>query len=83
MMCCGDRNWIEVLSYSPNGRWLAVGTHGFIIAILDVAKGYAFYASLKAHNAAITHLDWSADSKYIQVCVVIHCWLFGVGCVPN
>jgi len=60
------QNWIEVLSYSPNGRFLAVGTHGMIIAVLDVAKGYAFYTALKAHNAAITHLDWSADSKYIQ-----------------
>lgn len=60
------QNWIEVMSFSPNGKFLAVGTHGMVIALLDVAGGYKYYASLKAHNAAVTHLDWSADSKYVQ-----------------
>ena len=63
-------HWIQCLSYSPNGQVLAVGTHGSVIVLLDVNDNYAAKEKLTAHNAAITCLDWSVDSKNIQsVCL--------------
>jgi len=62
----GHSKTVCSVKFSPNGKWLAVGTHGMVICILDAAHGYKCVAQLKAHNAAITHLDWSADSKYLQ-----------------
>lgn len=58
-------NWIQCMAYSPDGKTLAVGTHGMVIALLD-AKTYAFKAALTKHNAAVTHLDWSIDSRHLQ-----------------
>jgi WD40 repeat protein len=60
------QNWIEALSFSPTGKLLAVGTHGMVIVLIDLTNGYKVHATLKAHNAAITHLDWSADGKFLQ-----------------
>lgn len=59
-------NWIQDLKYSPDGSVLAVGTHGSVICLLDVASGYKYKEKLKAHNSPITHLDWSSDGKSIQ-----------------
>jgi microtubule-associated protein-like 6 len=58
-------HWIQALSYNPAGTCLAVGTHGSVIVLLDVAKGYAFAEKLTSHNAAVTALDWSTDGKFI------------------
>jgi WD40 repeat protein len=60
------QNWIEAMQYSPDGRFLAVGTHGMVIVVLDAKAAYKVHGVCKAHNAAVTHLDWSADSKIIQ-----------------
>lgn len=59
-------NWIEAISYSPDGRTLAVGTHGIVICLCDATQGYRCEGRLTAHNAAPTHLDWSEDGKYLQ-----------------
>lgn len=60
------QQWIQVIKYSPSGRTVAVASHGFVIVLLDVADGYKPKAALKAHNAAVTHMDWSVDGKYLQ-----------------
>eukprot|EP01006_Ploeotia_vitrea_P044073 TRINITY_DN66802_c4_g1_i1.p1 TRINITY_DN66802_c4_g1~~TRINITY_DN66802_c4_g1_i1.p1 ORF type:complete len:807 (-),score=500.45 TRINITY_DN66802_c4_g1_i1:110-2446(-) len=57
--------WIETIAYSPDGKLVAVGTHGSVIVLLD-AESFDVKSVLKAHNAAITALDWSADSKHIR-----------------
>ena len=54
------------MAYSPNGNALAVGTHGIVIVLLDVKNGYAPKIKLDKHTAAISHLDWSADSAHLQ-----------------
>jgi len=59
-------SWIQAMHYSPDGKWLAVGTHGCIVAICDVNDGYKCVSVLKDHTAVLIHLDWSADSKNIQ-----------------
>lgn len=65
-----EDNWIQTMKFNPEGNILAVGTHGMVIVLLDATKGYRFRQRLKAHKCAITHLDWSVDSSFIQsVCV--------------
>jgi WD40 repeat protein len=54
------------MKFSPDGRTLAVGTHGSVICLLSVQKGYKVGGVLKQHNAAISHIDWSKDSEYLQ-----------------
>lgn len=34
------KEWIEVMAYSPDGKYLAVGTHSRDILILDVENNY-------------------------------------------
>lgn len=58
-------NWIETISFSPNGRTVAVGTHGICVVLLD-SRNYSVKGTLKASNAAPTHLDWSSDSTRLQ-----------------
>lgn len=59
-------NWIQDLKYNPAGTVLAVATHGCVIALLDVACGYAIKGKLTAHNSPVVHIDWSTDGRYIQ-----------------
>lgn len=59
-------HWIQTMCYSPNGKTLAVGTHGSVIILLDVTSGYRHGCTLTSHNAAVTHLDWSKDSTCIR-----------------
>lgn len=60
------QQWIQVIKYSPSGKTVAVASHGFVIVLLDATDGFKPKAALKAHNAAVTHMDWSADSNFIQ-----------------
>jgi len=57
--------WIEFMTYSPNGKYLAVGTHDSTIVIYETA-GYTSKGALKAHKSSITAIDWSKDSKFIR-----------------
>jgi WD40 repeat protein/Ca2+-binding EF-hand superfamily protein len=59
-------NWIQTLKYSPQGDILAVGTHGSVVVLCDVANQYKGISALTAGSSAVTHLDWSEDSQFIQ-----------------
>lgn len=62
--------WIEAVEYSPNGNFLAVGSHDNLIYVYDVNDGYSLIGKCKGHNAAITNIDWSMDSTYLKsVCI--------------
>ena len=57
--------WIEFMCYSPNGEYLAVGTHSNAIVIYDTAA-YTEKGKNTAHKSSILSLDWSKDGKYIR-----------------
>jgi WD40 repeat protein len=57
--------WIEVAEYSPDGAYLAVGSHDTNIYIYETTN-YEQVGKATKHNATVTCLDWSMDGSYIK-----------------
>uniref|UniRef100_A0A8C1ZCL6 EMAP like 3 n=1 Tax=Cyprinus carpio TaxID=7962 RepID=A0A8C1ZCL6_CYPCA len=60
---------LSVMRYSPDGSFLAVGSHDNLIYIYNVTEGgrrYTRFGKCTGHSSFITHLDWSKDGKYIM-----------------
>jgi len=70
-----SREWIEAISYSPDGSKLAVGSHDNKIYVYETS-GYSLVGTCKAHNSFIVCLDWSQDGKFIRSCCGAHELLF-------
>lgn len=59
----------SVMRYSPDGSFLAVGSHDNFIYIYSVSENgrrYSRFGKCNGHSSFITHLDWSQDGKYIM-----------------
>ena len=72
---------IDDLKYSPDGKYLAVGSHDNFVDVYLVQKtsrfgtrkkdegkenAYVHVSRCRGHTSYITHLDWSVDSRVIQ-----------------
>ncbi|CAN9509779.1 unnamed protein product [Ophioblennius macclurei] len=60
---------LSVMRYSPDGSFLAVGSHDNFIYIYNVTENgrrYSRFGKCNGHSSFITHLDWSKDGKYIM-----------------
>uniref|UniRef100_A0AAR2L7J7 HELP domain-containing protein n=1 Tax=Pygocentrus nattereri TaxID=42514 RepID=A0AAR2L7J7_PYGNA len=60
---------LSVIRYSPDGSFVAVGSHDNFIYIYSVTEGgrrYTRFGKCTGHSSFITHLDWSKDGKYIM-----------------
>jgi len=63
------REWCEVMVYSPNEEFLAVGSHDDSIYVYKISEAGEYtlhYAITFVHSSAITAMDWSRDSKYLR-----------------
>lgn len=56
---------VSVMKYSPNGAYLAVGSHEAIIDVYKAPDCVIKY-SMKGHSSSISGLDFTTDSKYLQ-----------------
>ncbi|CAL9694578.1 unnamed protein product [Knipowitschia caucasica] len=59
----------SVMRYSPDGSFLAVGSHDnfiYIYSVTDDGRRYSRFGKCNGHSSFITHLDWSKDGKYIM-----------------
>uniref|UniRef100_A0A8C7KT05 EMAP like 2 n=1 Tax=Oncorhynchus kisutch TaxID=8019 RepID=A0A8C7KT05_ONCKI len=59
---------ISNIKYSPDGNFLAVGSHDnfvYIYAVMENGKKYSRVGKCTGHSSFVTHLDWSVDSQYI------------------
>ena len=61
--------WNEVISYSPDGNYMAVGSHDDTIYIYLISQHgkYRHHATVSmVHSSAILALDWSFDSRFLR-----------------
>jgi len=55
---CDSKEWCEVAEFSPDGAWLAVGSHDTNIYLYDTSD-WSLKGKCDKHNAAITCIDFS------------------------
>uniref|UniRef100_A0A8B9KJY1 EMAP like 3 n=1 Tax=Astyanax mexicanus TaxID=7994 RepID=A0A8B9KJY1_ASTMX len=79
---------LSVMRYSPDGSFLAVGSHDNLIYIYSVTEGgrrYTRFGKCTGHSSFITHLDWSKDGKYIMSnsgdYEILYCKCFHLQCI--
>jgi WD40 repeat protein len=61
-----SKKWIRVLTYSPDGSWLAVGSQDYNIYIYDTDDEYRLRHVLRRHNSHVSCLDFTEDSKHLR-----------------
>ncbi|KAJ3417480.1 Echinoderm microtubule-associated protein-like 5 [Chytridiales sp. JEL 0842] len=59
-------NAVEVMKFSPDGKMLAAGTRDSVVYIFEMGSKFRLMNICKGHSSFISHLDWSADSQFIQ-----------------
>ncbi|XP_049748196.1 echinoderm microtubule-associated protein-like 3 isoform X2 [Elephas maximus indicus] len=60
---------LSVVRYSPDGMYLAIGSHDNMIYIYSVSSDGAKssrFGRCVGHSSFITHLDWSKDGNFIM-----------------
>ena len=60
--------WCEVARFSPDEKFLAIGSHDNNLYVYSISDegAYTLYKSFAKHNSFITAFDWSADSSYVR-----------------
>uniref|UniRef100_A0ABM5FBG5 Echinoderm microtubule-associated protein-like 1 isoform X1 n=1 Tax=Pogona vitticeps TaxID=103695 RepID=A0ABM5FBG5_9SAUR len=59
---------LSTMRYSPDGNFLAIGSHDnciYIYSVNDNGRKYSRIGKCSGHSSFITHLDWSANSQYL------------------
>lgn len=59
------KEWLEDIKFSPDNRYIAVSSHDnkvYVFAFTEIT----LHCTLAASSSFISHLDWSADSRYIR-----------------
>ncbi|XP_042202128.1 echinoderm microtubule-associated protein-like 2 isoform X2 [Callorhinchus milii] len=66
--CRSDGNEkFSVMAYSPDGNFLAIGSHDnyvYVYGVSDGGRKYSRIGRCSGHSSFVTHLDWSHDSHY-------------------
>ncbi len=60
------KEWVSDAKFSPDGATLAFGAHDQTVYLYSV-PGFKLRQKVKKSSSAITHIDFSADSKVFQV----------------
>ncbi|NXT40523.1 EMAL1 protein, partial [Pelecanoides urinatrix] len=59
---------LSVMRYSPDGNFLAIGSHDnciYIYGVSESGRKYTRIGKCSGHSSFITHLDWSVNSQYL------------------
>ncbi|XP_072840334.2 echinoderm microtubule-associated protein-like 3 isoform X1 [Pogona vitticeps] len=67
--CSGGSEQLSVVRYSPDGDFLAIGSHDnfiYIYSVEECGHKYTRLGRCTGHSSFITHLDWSKDGKFIM-----------------
>ncbi|KAJ8291121.1 hypothetical protein GJAV_G00021630 [Gymnothorax javanicus] len=60
---------LSVIRFSPDGTFLAIGSHDnyiYIYAVGENGRKYSRVGKCSGHSSFITHMDWSVDSQYLM-----------------
>ena len=68
--------WIEAMAYSPNGTYLAVGSHDDNVYVYKVEDNYNLHGTGRAHKSFIVSVDWSTDETFLRTVCGAHELLF-------
>lgn len=60
------KEWIGEVRFSPDGKTLAAGSHDNNVYLYSVYQTFKRRAKFGKHTSYITHLDFSADSRFLQ-----------------
>jgi len=58
--------YITTINFSPDGRYLAVGSLDTTISIYDVIRGYIRRSVCRDFNGFVSQLDWCEDSIHVR-----------------
>lgn len=58
--------WIRVARFTPDGQTLALGSEDTRVYLYNVKDMYSKRHVITSHRAPVTHVDFSADSLYLQ-----------------
>ena len=61
-----SKEWIQDVRFSPDGACFAVASRDSNIYLYDVTNGFSLKGKCQKHSSYVTHLDFSANSKWIQ-----------------
>jgi WD40 repeat protein len=56
-----SKQWIEIVKYSFDGQFLAVGSHDECIYLYDVNQSYRCLHTCQGHSSYITHIDFGIN----------------------
>jgi microtubule-associated protein-like 1/2 len=59
----------DVIKYSPDGRYLMIGSHDnnlYLYKVSEDGRQYMRHGRCAGHSSYITHADWSKDSQFLQ-----------------
>jgi WD40 repeat protein/DNA-binding SARP family transcriptional activator len=61
----GVNDFVYDLSFSPDGRRLAVGAETGLVYAVDVATGEPMHEPARAHNSWVGQVEWLPDSRTV------------------
>lgn len=63
-----SNEFISSIKYSPNGEYLAVGSHDNYIYMYDVKKSYKLLYKFIQGSSYVTQCDFSEDNSILRIC---------------
>ena len=60
------KQWISDIKFAPDQNTLAIASRDNKIYLYDVPSAFELKAVMDKHNSFVSHIDFSADSAYIQ-----------------
>lgn len=64
-LCRDSRHWLTDIKFSPDGKSFALASMDHKIYIYQ-ADTFKLKGTCNRHNAAVTHVDFSVDGRYLQ-----------------
>ena len=69
------QRWIEIMKFSPCGKFLAIGTHRQELEIIST-KSWKRIDKGKGHSSAVNCIDWDVNSEWLRTVDQAHELLF-------